>query len=863
MPPNCSSVATFLTLALAAASPLLAQSSVHDPVLDPRDSVPIAGMKRIAASSFGAAVTIIDSTEIASSHARGLSELLTARVPGVSVLRSGGVEGEGSRVALRGPRTLSSTTYPLLIVDGMAVDNTEEAATIDVDVHPSRLDDIPLADIAEIVILPGAVSAGSFGPGAVNGAIVITTKRAAAAPGAGTLQWRARLDTRLRSVPDGFPANYHRTGATPTGQPTPFCDIVAISETRCIPSGLERWNPLEQASPFRLGRALDGEGEVSAHIGWLGARAIVSGDRALGVTSDDDDGKFTGRLNLDQQPLGGLRISEHFGYQRSGAGLPSRGQSIDRSNVIFNGLFGTATDDSLHGYSIFPNMARSETRQRASHTQLGIDGDWQILSWLDISARVGHDRLDQHDHSALFTSVRAAPFASAGTFLHDLHTAEAAARSSYRLMPDLAGSTAIGVSRWTSQTEANDSTPGTGTFESTHWRATSPWLSQRFTWRDRVSLGASARSEQMTELFFGALPRQLFKSVDAAWRLPTASGPDFRLRAAYGEGSQAPRSDPELVARFNSGFARQIILSDSVEKTVEREVGFEVRAGTLASLALTFYSDNSSNLAFNPAFQPPPGPNVSLFNYGSMRTTGLNAVTTLKMIERARVRWDLTAGLSTLDNRVLSLGRSPPFVFTASRIQAGTSLSSYFSTSYRFSDQNHNGIIDPAEVQAAGTQSYFGSAVPTREAFFRNVVTVGRGVTLTATLDYRGGQKLWNENEDLRCTAVVNCRGAQDPTAPLAEQAAFVSERFYFAHHIESAAFTKLREVALEWLVPGALIPSAREARLSIAGLNLATWTRYHGVDPEVTSGWFDDEVRVDLAKSPIPRTVVLRLDLR
>jgi hypothetical protein len=110
---------------------------------------------------------------------------------------------------------------------------------------------------------------------------------------------------------------------------------------------------------------------------------------------------------------------------------------------------------------------------------------------------------------------------------------------------------------------------------------------------------------------------------------------------------------------------------------------------------------------------------------------------------------------------------------------------------------------------------------------------------------------------------LLECRGAQDPSAPLAEQAAFVAHRLDFTQDIENASFTRLREVALEWRVPNLALSGAHEARLSIAGLNLATWTHYRGIDPEVTAGWFDDEIRMDFGKSPIPRTVVVRLDLR
>jgi hypothetical protein len=623
-------VASVIFLA-AAAMPVRAQTSPPASRTAKRDSIPLTSVLLVDAAAFGGSAIVIDSVEIASSHARQLSEFLTARAPGLSVLRSGGVEAEGARVALRGPRSLSFPTYPLLIVDGMRVDATQEAATIDFDVHPSRLDDIPLADISQIVILPGAVSASFFGPGAVNGVIAITTKRGRGEPWG----WRSAIETRFTSVPDRFPPNYRQTGLTPAGQPAPFCDRITVSNGNCIPTGLTQWNPLEQASPFHLGRALHAQSEASGAARLVSAYAGVTGDRDLGVTDDDDAGKLTGRLNVDEQPFNTLRFGEHVGYQRTSAGFPRRGNVFDRSNVIENGLLGSATDDTARGYFGYPTMSTTVARQRATHWQLGMNGGWRAQSWLEFLGSVGYDNVEQRDRGNVFIPPPFTPFTINGTFNHHLHTAEVVARATYAIHSDVGASSTIGFTRWTSAMYAQYASPTTiVTQPSTFWRATGPFISQRLTWRDRVSLGASARSEQMTETFFGALPRQLFKSLDASWTLPPlAASTEFRLRAAYGEGSQAPRSDPELVAAFVTGLLRPVLASDSVERTIEREVGADLRFGRRVSFAFSLYSDNSVNLAFNPPVAPPP-PGAPFYSYGSMRTSGVNASGSFAVVER-------------------------------------------------------------------------------------------------------------------------------------------------------------------------------------------------------------------------------------
>src|SRR5439155_405205 len=52
-----------------------------------------------------------------------VADLLNSRVPGVQVLSSGGTTGTGSRVRIRGSSSLSLTNEPIVIVDGIRVDN--------------------------------------------------------------------------------------------------------------------------------------------------------------------------------------------------------------------------------------------------------------------------------------------------------------------------------------------------------------------------------------------------------------------------------------------------------------------------------------------------------------------------------------------------------------------------------------------------------------------------------------------------------------------------------------------------------------------------------------------------------------------
>lgn len=98
------------------------------------------------------------------SEARELNVVnsLSGKVAGLSINRSGSGVGSGSRVILRGNRSISGDSQPLYIVDG---------------VPASGIDNLNPDDIASINVLKGPNAAALYGSRANNGAIVVNTKR--------------------------------------------------------------------------------------------------------------------------------------------------------------------------------------------------------------------------------------------------------------------------------------------------------------------------------------------------------------------------------------------------------------------------------------------------------------------------------------------------------------------------------------------------------------------------------------------------------------------------------------------------------------------------------------------------------------
>jgi hypothetical protein len=84
------------------------------------------------------------------------------------------------------------------------------------------------------------------------------------------------------------------------------------------------------------------------------------------------------------------------------------------------------------------------------------------------------------------------------------------------------------------------------------------------------------------------------------------------------------------------------------------------------------------------------------------------------------------------------------------------------------------------------------------------------------------------------------------------------------AQYVQNATFVKLRELSLSFDVPTkwagrALGARARGTRLELSGRNLVTWSKYAGVDPEVSNFGSQQISRfVDLAPFPPSRAFYL-----
>ncbi|MGF1555257.1 SusC/RagA family TonB-linked outer membrane protein [Paucihalobacter sp.] len=97
--------------------------------------------------------------------------LLAGKSAGVRVTSNGGAAGEGSEIRIRGGASLSANNSPLIVVDGLPLDQRGVGGS------RNALNAINPDDIEDFVVLKDASATAIYGSRASNGVILITTKK--------------------------------------------------------------------------------------------------------------------------------------------------------------------------------------------------------------------------------------------------------------------------------------------------------------------------------------------------------------------------------------------------------------------------------------------------------------------------------------------------------------------------------------------------------------------------------------------------------------------------------------------------------------------------------------------------------------
>lgn len=891
--------------------------------------------EQIRAREQAASVAKVSTDAVPLAATNNISNLIAGRVAGVTVVASGGTTGTGSRVRIRGANSVNLSNEPLIIIDGVRVDNSANSGSIAVGGQTvSRLNDLKPEDIESIEVLRGPAATGLYGTQAANGVFQITTKRG----NVGKAQWNGFGEYGQIEDIQTYPGNYRGWGKNPTTGAAITAQLgctlqASLPGGTCARDSVTAVSQLNTpgVSPFRTG----GRDRVGGSVrgGSEVARYFISTDieRERGVFETSNLLRRNFRLNADATPTQKLTVGVTSGYLSSNLQLPVN----DNSNLglVSNGLLGGSifcsqatpcgADTTSRGYfsGFRPSQLNAlETRQLVERFTGAVNANYRPYSWLSIIGQAGMDVNNRDDQSILppniigTSALNLEGSRTRNRFTIGTYTANLSGQASFNPFRDLSSQTTLGVQYNRDNFSGNLASggrllAGTGSLagvsarqtvdeQNVYTRLFGVIVQQQFGFKDRLFVTGSVRGDRNSS-FGQNLGTAWFPSAqlsyvisDERWFPKSDIISQVKLRSAIGQAGLRPGVTDALlfytpvavtvannsVSGFTVGGAGNPNLKP--ERITEAEGGFDIGLfNGRASLEVTYFSKRSQDaLISRPLAGSLGGPFGRFENIGVVTNKGVEIGSNLRLVDTRNVGFDLNLNFSTLSNKLVSLAEGiTPIIYglggATQRHTPGAPLGAYFQVPYTFADANNNNVIEVSEVtltpgpnNTAPAPQFLGNPLPKRSLSVLPTLTLFRNFRVNAVVDYRGGFYLYNGTEQFRCATTGTCRALYDPTASLDKQAAAIAARNYgtFAGYMEKADFIRLRELALTVQLPQRYAQRlrARGMNLTLAGQNLALWSKYSGLDPELNFAGQSNQTYADFLTQPPVRRLTVRANL-
>ncbi|HEY7232585.1 MAG TPA: SusC/RagA family TonB-linked outer membrane protein [Gemmatimonadaceae bacterium] len=874
-----------------------------------------------------------------------LTSALAAKTPGLTITQGAGTAGTAARIRIRGANSVSLSNDPLLIVDGVRMDNSTDSFGPGVGgASISRFDDINPEDVESIEVLKGPAASALYGTAAANGVIQVTTKRGAA----GRTQWRVFTQYGNQWNPVNYGDNYYNVGTTPAGGTynSQCTNDRATQGGICTQGTLAHFNPAEFYNVYTTGNIKSYGLSVSG--GGDATQYFVSGDadRQVGAISINTTHNYSLRANLTTQLTPKLNATFTTNYVDRNVRLPDNDNDIygPLGNILLGKAFNCSaasfhagtlasqcgTDTLSNGfYSALPSTFYiRDNSQWAKRFVGGATVTWQPLSWLTGVGQAGVDMDNLFERSYFPSNVVTwvnAGITNGSIAEYRRQLPRYSTQGSFtanKTFGAFTSSTVVGgqylseQSHWTFASGTN-LIPGTGSLaaasanksvnESNQTIITiGSYAREQVGFRDRLFVTGSIRADE-NSAFGKDFKLAYYPALSASWvaseepflrdRSWIASGvlSQLRFRAAYGQSGQRPgfrQADTYLagaaVTQAGQAELPAVVIGGTGNPELKPEISTEYEGGfdvnffhDKVGLQFTHYAKTTKDALIARVLAPSLGVSSTQFvNLGQVFNGGNELALNGTVLDQRNVRLEFVLAGSTLKNRLDKLGQGiASIIFDPQRHVEHYSLGGFWAKKIlSYSDANGDGVLSRSEVNVDDAVTYVGPSLPKFEFSLTPTLTVFGNVKLSALVQHRGGNYIYNQTEEFRCTtsAFANCREDNDPTAPLVDQAAVIayqktvaSGTVSHAGFIQKGDFTKLRELSATYTLPqrvsGRL--GLRSSSITLAGRNLATWTQYRGADPEIQyqqqSGYGNTNFGATdfLTQAPF-RQFVARLDL-
>lgn len=397
--------------------------------------------------ALGYSVSDLSAEELMKNKNTNIVNSLTGKVPGVNITQFSGAAGAGASITIRGGNSTSEgrQNQPLFVIDGIIYDNsTTVTGNTGTDglsrsntTYSNRIMDINPEDVETLSVLKGAAAAALYGSRAADGVVIITTKKGA--EGRVTVNVNSKVSTswanKLPEVQTEFGNGiYASNGVFNNNTYSSWGQKISTADTLYDNIG----------NFFQRGLVYDNNINVSG--GTKNGSFYLSGSNynQTGIVPSTGYEKTTFRFNGEQK-YGRLTLNANVAYSIANtdrtlttAGLYGGGgngtmgaiyswpQTFDMKNYInldgtqfrkFAGIRALEEDIDNPYWIINEDDLTSKTKRITG----GINGNFKITNWWDITGRLGYDQYSTNDYTFVAPGSAVSPMYQKGRLSKNLY----------------------------------------------------------------------------------------------------------------------------------------------------------------------------------------------------------------------------------------------------------------------------------------------------------------------------------------------------------------------------------------------------------------------------------------------------------
>ena len=855
------------------------------------DEVVLIGYGETTQQNATGAVSKVSSEEFNQGAIVAPEQLLAGKTAGVRITSGSGAPGGGSEIRIRGGASLSGNNSPLIVVDGLPLDQRGVQGV------RNQLNAINPNEILDFVVLKDASATAIYGSRASNGVILITTKK-----GSANQPFKVEYDAKASQGKvfnklDLLDANQfskiiNDTGSDPSISGTSSTDwqdaiyqtALGMIQNVTVSKGFENSN-------FRVNYNLTSQNGVL--IGDHYERNAINANYVQRLF--DNDLKLT---------LTAKAIKDENKYANNGA--IGNAKSFDPTHPVYNEdgsyfhYIGEALSPQNPVWLLNNDINNADNRRVISN--LNIDYKLPFLEGLKFNLNAGVDyseleglqtvtkdpRLDtnfayRNEYSGMNRNLLMDFFFNYKKDVESINTVvDVTAGHSFQdfYLESNRSETDAGVMIERPMNIENNA------LESYFARASFDIADKYLVSLSYRRDGSSRFSEQNR---WGAFP-----GASVGWKI---SNEDFmansffsnlKLRAGWGvTGQQEIGPNYGYLGIYTPGQAGALVqFGDTFVNTLrpeEYDADLKWEETTQMNVALDFGLFNNRLTGSIDLYQretddllatvpTPAGSNLSdllTTNVGSMDSKGIEVGLSADIIDKGDLTWNVSANVTFEQREItkLSLGEDPDFFIPQGGIAGGVGNtiqlwkegydpSTFFVFRQVYDDDGQpieGAYVDvngDNQITEADKQAYK-KATPDAFAGFTSLLTYKN---LDFSFTFRGsfGNYMYNNVDSGSFQeGIINTAGNYylNNSVNLLESN-FNDAQYFSDYYIQRADFVKLDNVSLGYTFEGSKV----DVRASITGTNLLIISDYDGLDPEISNG-------IDNNFYPRPRTYVVGLN--